>query len=96
MLSEIFMLCWYGNEIMMKVIKFSEFNGFASSTRFLFEYKYFQSDYLGQTLYNTNWIDCSLEFKHCMKIFLEYVKKPIIMNAGKMFRLNLRTFVTVR
>ena len=53
------------------------------------------SEKLSTKLFHTDWICESEDFKIAMKLFMENVKKPIIISALNIFDLNLDNFIKV-
>jgi odorant receptor len=53
------------------------------------------SEKLSDSLFHSNWIDESAEFKLAMKIFMENTKKPLQISVFNTFNLNLESFLTV-
>jgi hypothetical protein len=53
------------------------------------------SDHLRTSLYNSNWIEQSREFKSMMKIFMENAKKPMKISVMGTFELKLETFLRI-
>lgn len=57
---------------------------------------FYKSNNLTNALFHSNWLKQSLIFKRMMIIFLQAVHRPITIVAGRMFTLNLTTFLSVR
>jgi len=53
------------------------------------------SDKLSTTLFHSQWPESSKKFKHSLKIFMENSKKPIKITCGKVFDINLKTFMAI-
>ncbi|XP_030754409.1 odorant receptor 85c-like [Sitophilus oryzae] len=50
-----------------------------------------ESSDIGQSIYLSNWYDSDLKIRKELMIFMERVKKPIILTAGELFPLTVNT-----
>ncbi|KAJ8937123.1 hypothetical protein NQ318_012981 [Aromia moschata] len=80
MLLEIFLLCYYGNEVIIQVNRLN---------------KYLNSTELTKFAYFSDWTDCSIKFKRNLVIFMTRSQMPLKLYAGGFFTLSLETFVKV-
>lgn len=53
------------------------------------------SEKLSETLFHTDWIDEDLYYKGIVKIFMEYLKKPLTILSMDVFAINLDNFGTL-
>lgn len=71
MLVEIFLPCFFGNEIMLA------------------------SNSLSYCLFSSDWTEQNITYKKKMIIFIERLRRPIVITAGKIVNLSLITFTSV-
>jgi 7tm Odorant receptor len=53
------------------------------------------SEKLSMSLFHSNWMQESREFKMAMKIFMENVKKPLRITAFGVFHVSLTAFIAI-
>lgn len=53
------------------------------------------SSNLNNTLYHSNWIDFDIKTKKTMCIYMEFLKRPVVLKAGNFFYIGLRVFTRV-
>lgn len=50
---------------------------------------------LNNALYHSNWTDLNIKTKKLMYIYMEFLKRPIVLKAGKFFNIGLGVFTRV-
>jgi hypothetical protein len=88
-LMEIYLWCYYGNEVILKV---------NNTCALLFKYLnllLFQSDKLTESAYICEWIDGPKEFKQDLLFFMTRTQFPLQLYASGYFTLSLETFKAV-
>ncbi|XP_049947709.1 putative odorant receptor 19b [Schistocerca serialis cubense] len=55
----------------------------------------FQSEDLKWAAYSCNWQGAPRSFTDLLKIVMLWAQQPLILSAGKYYRISLKTFVTV-
>ncbi|KAM8707066.1 hypothetical protein ACLKA7_011209 [Drosophila subpalustris] len=71
MILQIFLPCFYGNQIT------------------------FHANQLSNEVYNTNWLQCTPHIRRLLNIYMEHLKRPVIIRAGYFFNVGLPIFVKV-
>ncbi|RZC39318.1 7tm 6 domain containing protein, partial [Asbolus verrucosus] len=87
---EIFMFCWFGNEVEVKV-----YNNFPLVLTTHITLFFFKSNQLPYAAYESNWINAPTDVKTKMILFIMRCQKPCKMSALNLFYLSLNTFMSI-
>lgn len=50
---------------------------------------------LNNALYHSNWMELDIKTKKMMYIYMEYLKRPVVLKAGNFFHIGLGVFSRV-
>lgn len=92
MLTELYMYCWFGNEIMHKVCDSSFAKYFNISLHWS---TFFQSYNIGDACYLSEWYDCSESAKKNLLTIMQRTRKPLKITTFGFATLSLTTFTSV-
>lgn len=56
---------------------------------------YYKTNRLTVALFHSDWIDKKLPFKRLFLMFMQSVSAPVTILAGRMFKLDMTTFLSV-
>lgn len=91
MLTELYMYCWFGNEIMYKVVN----RDIQNSLNSFYWNGFFQSLNIGDACYLSEWYDCSESAKNELLIIMQRTRKPLKITTLGLSTLSLATFTSV-
>ncbi|CAH0700952.1 unnamed protein product [Spodoptera exigua] len=91
-LIELFIFCYYGNEVTVEVGLGAD--GAVSASRGRFMRRVLQSERVSESLYSMEWGRAGLAFRRSLVLVMERAKRPLRPAAGRVIPLSLDTYVT--